>query len=157
MMTRPKTYDPKKGKGGGRQKIWARLRKGKCGVAELVEASGSAESSVRSYVHQLVKHGYVQASGDGAYLLVNDTGHRAPSVNMAEGTLYDWNLHKPMTGAALRRIWEKSGLSVAAWCVKLGMVPTSNSKVLEMFDGKRPVSPAVEAKAKEFDSQQPPG
>ena len=150
-MNRPKTYNPKNGKGGGRQKIWTRLRKGKCTIADLVEASGSADASVRSYLFVLVKHGYVQASGDGAYLLLNDTGIRAPSANMAEGTLYDWNLNKPMTGAQLRRLWQKSGLSMAAWCRAIGISSTQGAKIREMFDGTRAVGPTVEAGAKAFD------
>lgn len=160
-MARPKSYDPKKGKGGGRQKMWNALRRGRAvSSGELMSASGSAESSVRSYIAALVKHEYVQRQEDGLYLLVKNTGARAPSVNMAEGTLYDWNVNKPMSGKALQALWKKTGLSVTEWARQAGlggstdgMASQAAHRLIEMFDGKRPVSPTVEEKATAFDEK----
>jgi len=164
-MNRPKTYSAANGKGGGRQKMWDALRKAKAplSAADLVEVSGSAESSVRSYLHELRRHGYLSQEHEGSYVLIKNTGKRAPSVNMAERTLYDWNLNPPMTGKQLKALWEKSGLSIAQWARNAGMISETGAlghaarkggdthRIIEMFDGKRPVSPAIEAKAKAFD------
>lgn len=160
-MRRPKTYDPAKGKGGGRQKMWDTLRRtaGRpFSIGELSQVSGSAETSVRSYLHVLVAHDYVERKEDGMFVLLKNTGPRAPSVNMAEGTLYDWNIHEPLTGAELRSLWAATGLSVKDWVQQAGLFDAANQatlnaaahRIIEMFDGKRPVSPAVEEKAKAF-------
>lgn len=156
---RPKTYNPKKGKGGGRQAMWDALRRGPKSSGELATASGSAAGSVAAYMYALKAHGYVSSPEPGKFVLAKDTGKRAPSTNAAAGTLHDWNLHPAMTGKQLKAIWEKSGLSVAAWAQDAGLgayggrpgeTGPSAHHIVEMFDGKRPVSPAVEAKAIAF-------
>lgn len=148
---RAKTYSPEAGKGGGRQAIWDLLRKkGSVSTGELITASGSTYGAVTSYMAQLAAHDYVSSGEAGMFTLENNTGPRAPSANAAERTVYDWNLNPPMKPAELKKIWKKSGLSLNAFGLAIGMSVNQGTRIAQMIDGSRVISPTVEAAALAF-------
>lgn len=144
-MSRPKQYEAK----GGRQAMWTALRRGgELTLGTLAAASGSEASSVRVYMHALQVAGYLAHEGD-IYRLINDTGARAPSASTARGAtvVYDWNLNPPMRGSELRHIWQDTALSLSAFGAALGLGGNAATRLRQMMDGQRPISPAVETAA----------
>lgn len=145
---------PKRTQGAsGRQAMWNLLRAGdEVSLAEMAEASGSPNISAATYMSALVCHGYVERVGRGSFRLVRNTGKCAPSTNAAAGTLFDWNLNPPMAPDRLRAIWQNSGLTLNKFGVALGLSVGSGTRLKQMIEGGRPISPSVEAAALAFDA-----
>ena len=141
--------------GGARQKIWNALRRRKTAVtiSELAELSGSTASQIRGFLAVLKDHGYLDWTikyerAPVQVTLINNTGPRCPSVSIEKKTVHDWNLNPPMSRSDLRKVWKETGLSLSAFGDALGLGRNHGTKIKQMIDGSRPVSPAVEAAAK---------
>ena len=83
---------------------------------------------------------------------MKNTGDRAPLWNVSTKTLFDANLNQCMTGWRLREIVEATGLSLSGWLTANGFHQAGATRLRQMMTGQRPVSPAIEAKALEFDN-----
>lgn len=152
-MSRPRIQKT----GGARQKVWNALRRRKspATIRELADVSGATAPQVRGFLAVLHDHGYLDWRADGPtspaeVTLVKDTGPSCPSVSTERRTVHDWNVNPPMTGAELRRIWSESGLSMNQFGVALGLGQNNGTRLKQMMDGHRPVTPTVESAASEI-------
>ena len=134
---------------GYRQQAWDRLRGGpwRQGVTALAKAIGCTREGLSSYLGILREQGYLAQASD--IELVKNTGPRAPSANLGRRSLHDWNLNPPMTGAQLQSAVRASGLSNAAWLAGRGFSPNGTTRLRQMMNGQRPVSPAIEEAARD--------
>lgn len=137
--------------GGSRQRIWNVLRSASrpLPAGEIATRARADQGTVWGYLSGLKSHGYA-ANGDEGWTLEKNTGPRSPSINVNEGRFHDWNLAPSMSPAELRRAFKKSGLSMNQFGVAVGVGENNGTRIREMMDGGRPVSPKVEQGANKF-------
>lgn len=135
---------------GYRQKAWTALRKSEfASVAALADHIKCSPDGLRAYVAGLEAHGYVQRGNLGQLTLARNTGARAPSWSVHTGNLRDWNLEPSMTASQLRTAIKKSGMTVVEWLRAHGKHEAGATRLRQMMNGQRPVSPEIEAAATE--------
>ena len=128
--------------GGSRQTAWDKLHLADFAtVEELGVAVGCPGSSLRPYVAALEKRGYVRRLATGHIHLDRYTGPRAPSWSVHTDDFRDWNLDPPMAGEELARLIDLSGLSIAQWVRAADLPRPHSTRVRQMINGQRPVTP----------------
>lgn len=136
--------------GGARQRMWDLLRRRKSiSLEALMEGSGATADSVRAYLRILANHGYV-VHDEASFVLVKNTGVRAPAVNVTANSVHDWNENPPMAGSELRAIWKETGLSLRQFGFALGCGDNYSTRLRQMMETGRGISPAIEAAARKI-------
>ena len=161
MTTRPQ----QRKSGGARQKIWNALRRRSqpVTIAELAELSGSTRSQIRAFLSVLHNHGYLDWRSEYQrapveVTLVIDTGPQCPSVSTEKNTMHDWNLNPAMPANDLKKLFQSlreeaeknygENYSMNRFGVDLGLGENNGSRIRDMMNGRRPISPAIERGAK---------
>ena len=137
--------------GRSRQRIWDALRKARrpLPAREIAVQAKADKVTVWGYLGGLKTAGYASDSEEGWSLLRN-TGPRSPSLNVNTGQFHDWNLEPSMSRKELARAFKASGLSMNQFGVAVGLGENNGTRIRQMMDGQRPVSPKVEEGARKF-------
>lgn len=132
--------------GGARQRAWDLLLRSEVQSAAALAAQICAEpGSISPYLNGLIKHGYLVKSSGGQLALQKKTGPRAPGWSVHTGEMVDWNLVTTASPEALRSAIKASGLSISAWLRAAGLPEYETTRVRQMMNGQRPISPRVAA------------
>lgn len=143
---------------GYRQAAWDRLRKKPSeSVSDLAAAIGCSADGLRAYIAALEIRGYVARANTGHISLAKNSGPRAPAWSVHTNDFRDWNIDKPMSGAALKKIVTRSGLSETDFLRACGFHEAGSTRLRQMINGQRPVSSDIEAAARTLAAKSPTG